>query len=153
MNKKILLIEDDEKKIEDIRAFIEDKFKDVDFIIKESYNSGLRELMLNNYDILLLDMSLPTWETKEFEGVGRFEKFGGYNILKEMTRKNINIKTILITMFDDFGESDSSLTLNEIDQLLKINFSSFYMGYVFYSSRESNWKQILEQKLSSLEII
>jgi CheY-like chemotaxis protein len=117
MNKKILLIEDDEKKIEDIKSFIEANYPQYALTIKESYQSGLRELMFNRYDLLLLDMSLPTWESMDFEAVGSFEKFGGYKIMKEMRRKKVDIKTILITMFDDFGESDSSLTLSQIDQL------------------------------------
>lgn len=150
MNKKILLIEDDQKKVDDIKSFIIDNYKNIDLTIKESYQSGLKEIMTNEFDLLMLDMSLPTWDLADYEGVGSFEKFGGFKIMKEMDRKKKIVKTILITMFDDFGESDSSITLNQIDEIFSTQFSQFYMGYVFYNSKESNWKEILALKLNNM---
>jgi CheY-like chemotaxis protein len=152
MEKKVLLIEDDQKKIDDIENFMRENYNTYRLTVKESYQSGLRELMLNRYDLLLLDMSLPTWGNMEFEGVGSFEKFGGYKIMKELVRKKVGLKTILITMFDDFGESDSSITLNQIDDILKTEFTGFYLGYVFYNSRESNWKNVLADRITTNNI-
>ena len=48
---KIILIEDDKKKIEDIKWFLQDSFKYSELVIKESYQSGLRELIKNDYDL------------------------------------------------------------------------------------------------------
>lgn len=150
MNKRILLIEDDRKKIEDIKGFIHHRFANFELQIKESYQSGLRELANSNYDALLLDMSLPTWESSGYEATSSFEKFGGFNIMKEMDRKGFKTKTIFITMFDDFGESDSSITLEQINNILQSQFSDFYLGYVFYNSRETQWQTKLHKFLSDL---
>lgn len=137
---KILLVEDDRKKISDIKDFffqLEDK---CDLSIKESYQSGLRELLDNPYDLLLLDMSIPTWDNSKSELHSTFEKFGGYKILKELQRKGRELPTILITMFDDFGESDAAMTVQELDKILQSEFSTIYEGVVFYSARENSWK-------------
>lgn len=144
MNINVLLIEDDKKKIEDIKAFLSLYLPKANLVIKESYQSGLRELLFNNYDLLLLDMSIPTWDKSSEESGGNYEKFGGYKILKESTRKKKSVKTILITMFDDFGEGDTSITLSELDQALEHEFSEIYRGAIFYSSRESNWRDELK---------
>src|SRR4051794_17674841 len=124
---KILLIEDDDKKIKDIAEFINGRYDNKSLIIKKSYQSGLKELIQGNYDLLLLDMSIPTWEKSIEESGGDYEKFGGYKILREIIRKNIQVKTILITMFDDFGESDTSITLNQLNEILKEEFSNFFL--------------------------
>lgn len=137
---KIILIEDDKKKIEDIKEFLLDSFSYKDLVVKESYQSGLRELVKNSYDLLLLDMSIPTWDKTFDEPGGSFEKFGGYKILKEITRKNKPVNTILITMFDDFGESDTSITLSQINKLLETEFPLIYKGAVYYNTREDKWK-------------
>ena len=142
--KRIVLIEDDKKKIEDINGFIQASF-DVELTIKESYQSGLRALIFDNYDLLLLDMSIPTWDRKPNESGGDFEKFGGYKILKEIIRKNRPINTVLVTMFDDFGESDRSMTLSELDEALDEEFKEIYLGSVYYSSRENKWKDELKE--------
>lgn len=141
--KKIILIEDDFKKKEDIKNFLENNYNLDIFTIKESYQSGLRELIRNEYDLLLLDMSIPTWDKSVDEPGGNFEKFGGYKILKEIIRKNRPVKTILITMFDDFGESDTSITLRQLDNILKNEFPDIYIGAVYYNTREEKWKNEL----------
>lgn len=140
---KVILIEDDKKKTGDIFSFLKSEAKLTDITIKESYQSGLRELLRENYDLLLLDMSIPTWDKSPNEPGGSYEKFGGYKILKEIVRKKKPVKTILISMFDDFGESDNSLTLSELDKALRSEFSHIYIGSVFYSSREEKWKSEL----------
>lgn len=139
----IIVIEDDFKKKEDIRNFLSSELQINNIVIKESYQSGLRELIKNKYDLLLLDMSIPTWDKSIDEPGGNFEKFGGYKILKEITRKKKPIKTILITMFDDFGESDTSITLSQLDNLLKTEFPNIYIGAVYYNTREEKWKSDL----------
>jgi DNA-binding NarL/FixJ family response regulator len=149
MKINILLIEDDHKKMDDIKSFLETKFPNTSLTIKESYQSGLRTIIQDKFDLLLLDMSLPTWKSIEFEDMGSFEKFGGMNIMKEMQRRDIKVKTILITMFDDFGESDSSITLPQIDQFLRLDFSDFYLGYIFYNSRSNDWTEKLEKVLAA----
>lgn len=146
--KKIIVIEDDFKKKEDIRNFLSHELNVDKIVIKESYQSGLRELIKNSYDLLLLDMSIPTWDKSIDEPGGNFEKFGGYKILKEITRKKRPIKTILITMFDDFGESDTSITLNQLDELLKNEFPDIYKGAVYYNTREDKWKTDLSNYIS-----
>lgn len=147
---KIILIEDDYKKIEDIREFITEELLFENLVVKESYQSGIREILHNNFDLLLLDMSIPTFDKSPQESGGHFEKFGGYKVLREIIRKNRPVKTILITMFDDFGESDLSITLSQIDESLKKEFSSLYLGSVFYNATENKWKDDLRQILGRL---
>ena len=146
----IIVIEDDFKKKEDIRNFLSSELQINNIVIKESYQSGLRELIKNKYDLLLLDMSIPTWDKSIDEPGGNFEKFGGYKILKEITRKKKPIKTILITMFDDFGESDTSITLSQLDNLLRTEFPDVYIGAVYYNIREEKWKTDLSDFILNL---
>lgn len=141
---KIILIEDDKKKIEDIKGFLSEYHNYNNLTIRESYQSGLRELIKNEYNLLLLDMSVPTWDKTIHEPGGNFEKFGGYKILKEITRKNRAIDTVLITMFDDFGESDNSITLSQLDGALSDEFPNIYKGVVYYNTREDKWKTELD---------
>lgn len=143
-SKKIILVEDDKKKIDDIKEFLDSTFDYDDLIYKESYQSGLKELLKEKYDLLLLDMSIPTWDRTPLETGGDYQKFGGYKVLKELIRRNRPTKTILITMFDDFGESDTSVSLEQLNNLLAEEFSENYLGAVYYSSRENKWKDNLK---------
>lgn len=147
MNIKILLIEDDKKKIEDIKDFLATSFSYKTLTVRESYQTGMKTLINEEYDLLLLDMSIPTWDKSPTESGGDYQKFGGYKVLKEIMRKQKAIPTILITMFDDFGESDTSITLKQLDKLLRDEFAEIYKGAIFYSSRETRWKDELKSFL------
>lgn len=146
---RIILIEDDAKKIEDIKEFITKVMRSESLIVRESYQSGIREILKNDFDLLLLDMSIPTYDKSSLEPGGPYEKFGGYKVLREIIRKKRPIKTILITMFDDFGESDLSITLSQIDSSLKEEFPDLYIGSVFYHARENNWQAELKALINN----
>lgn len=147
---RTILIEDDSKKIEDIKEYVTNKLGCEYFTVRESYQSGIREILKNDFDLLLLDMSIPTFDKSPSESGGPYEKFGGYKVLREIIRKKRPVKTILITMFDDFGESDLSITLSQINSSLKKEFSSIYIGSVFYHARENKWQEDLKNLIQSL---
>lgn len=146
----ILLIEDDKKKSDDIISHINNKFPNSEILLKESYHSGLKILIREPFDLLLLDMSMPTWDRSPSEAGGEYEKFGGIKILKELARKKKLLPTILITMFDNFGESDNSITLNQMNTVLKNDYGDLYLGSVFYRSDISQWQTDLTLLMNTL---
>lgn len=148
---RILLVEDDKKKADDIKLFLLQSLDNVTVTVKESYQSGIRELLKGIHDLLLLDMSIPTWDRSVDERGGNFEKFGGYKILKESKRKGIIIQTILVSMFDDFSSNESTITLKDIDIGLRNEFNPFYIGHVYYNASEENWKEMLSLLINNVK--
>ena len=120
---KIILVEDDGKKIKDIREFFSRKYGYNRLIVRESYQSGLREIFSNKYDLLLLDMSIPTWDKSPVEPGGNFEKFGGYKILREMQRKSEMVDTILLRCSMISGKVMSCSFLVQLEKVLNEEFN------------------------------
>ncbi len=150
MHKKVLFIEDNMIKAEAVLKLIHEEMPKVSVTTKDSFRSGLREIMSQEYDILLLDMSLPTWERDRVKKQEGFERFGGETIMREMKRKNIIVPTIVITMFNEFGIGKSFVNLIDLDLHLKSEFEDFYKGYVKYSSSEKKWEIELTNALKAL---
>lgn len=150
MKTKILFIEDNKTKAEAVKKFVLDNFKTCDITIKESFTSGLRELFIHNFDILFVDMSLPTREGQSSNSINNFEHLGGHKIMSEMKRKKLLLPTILITMFSEFGVGKSFMDINELDEILSGEFKDFYKGYIYYSSQEESWKKNLRTSLDKL---
>lgn len=148
---EILFIEDNRTKADDVSLFMSHNYPHINFVVRESFTSGLRELFAKKYDFLFLDMSIPTREGDTNSLINNFEQLGGYQILSEMKRKNKQIPTILITMFNDFGINSSFVNLEEINQICIDQFSQFYKGAVFYSSRENSWKERLTNFINDQE--
>lgn len=150
MKNKILFIEDNKTKAEAVKKFVLDNFDKYDITIKESFTSGLRELFTNNFDVLFVDMSLPTREGASSNSINNFEQLGGHKIMSEMKRKKMLLPTILITMFSEFGVGKSFMDIKELDEILSGEFKDFYKGYIYYSSQEESWKENLKISLEKL---
>ena len=140
MHKKILFIEDNLIKMEAVLKVLELHYSNAQIITKDSFRTGLKELIENHYDVLLLDMSLPTWDREGVSKQEGFERFGGETIMREMKRKKKHVTTIVITMFNEFGIGKSFIDLIDLDRHLNREFKEFYHGFVKYSSSERKWE-------------
>lgn len=144
--KKILIIDDDNFKKENIVNLLNKLNKKYELIVATALNPGLCKLSEDKYDLVLLDMSLPVFDLSEPDN---FESYGGLIFLKEMKRKRINTPTIIITQYEIFGEGSKQLTSDAIDELCKKDFQN-YLGLIIYSSSKSEWKEKLVKMLGDI---
>lgn len=139
--KKILLLEDDEVKAKDIKMFIEQE-RHYDLRHETSINAGLRALH-DNFDCVLLDMSLPRFSENSLKN---FEPFGGIKVIREIERKKINVEIIVITQYSIFGEGSLKKTLEEIKkQCFEYNVN--FKDAIKYSRDSDTWKEELKNYL------
>lgn len=145
---KFLLIEDDEDKSKKISEFINENFRPQTLITARSMNTGLRLLIkhANELDIVLLDMSMPNFDVSPDEPTGGTpENFAGEEILAQMQLRAIFAPTIVISMFDSFGEKSSVISLEQLASKLEIKYSPNFRGYVYYSASQEGWQQSLKK--------
>ncbi len=140
---KILLIEDVFDKSEKIKKCVNVAFPDVNISERSSYHSALKEIFENyqEYSLILLDMSMSTYDqnVEEFGGVP--EAMAGKRILEGMFLREIPTKVIVVTMYENFGGEG----IKQLDKEFKSDYEDNYMGYVFFSFNKSDWqKQIID---------
>ncbi|WP_111307357.1 response regulator [Confluentibacter sediminis] len=146
---KIIFIEDHPLKQAQINKFIEEKFSNAEITNKNSYISGLKELIQNHhlYDILLLDISMPNYDISSEDSGGDWMPLAGKKILKEMFLRDISTKAIVVTMHGSF---DDGTKITELDTNLKSEFPENYIGYAYYSQINEDWKDKLETLLKGI---
>ena len=139
---KILLIEDDLNKIKQLQVFLDNNqngFLKFELTVKKSYQSGLESVLQGDYDLVLLDMSMHNFDKSVNETGGEFMQFAGENILKEMVWNEIFFPVIIVTQYDLIGNK----SLDVLRQEWKNDYKKIYLGCVFYSANELNWKNEL----------
>lgn len=149
----ILLIEDTLTKITAIKNFINSSEIKIEKIeCRHSWQSGLLELVNNssNYDFLILDMSMPRYDSNIADSNEEFETYAGWEILKEIDRLNLDIPTCIFTSYDYFGEGTEAINREEINQSLTNEFPKIYKGMIFFRNSESSWKDKLLKILSEV---
>jgi CheY-like chemotaxis protein len=145
-----LLIEDDPNKAKQLNDFLAENYPLESVKLCRSYQSGLKNIFEGSYNLVLLDMSLPTFDISPEEDGYAHKQLAGQEILRELKRKRKIIKTIVVTQFESFGDTASSLSLDALKQKLKDMFPENYIGTVYYNASQSQWKKDLKIMLDKV---
>lgn len=146
---KILLVEDDEIKRDDIILFIEEISKHIEIIKSISVNKSLKILIdeIDSIDLIILDMSMPLNDINPNYGSNfSHEKFGGLTFLSNMVEREISVPVIVITMYDSIQET----SFNDIKIIINNSFSDICLDLIYYNARENSWKVKLKQLMEPL---
>lgn len=143
-----LLIEDDPAKAEKIILFIKEFFPAVQLLSRMSYQSGLKAIFETEFDFILLDMSLPTYDQGQGNFSGKPKGYGGRDILKEMKRYRKHSRVKVITQYNEFD--GGLISIKELDEQLSENFPTLYKGYIYYNLKNTSWERELETFMRSL---
>lgn len=135
---KILCIEDQKEKYEQIRCVIQPIYNDITW--ENNCQNGLMKMIHQQYDVVLLDMSMPICNDDEQE---TFDSYAGMYVLKEIKRRKYITKIIVITGFSDFEQGEKLITLSELDSEISEKYNSIYLGYVKYDSTSIEWQEKL----------
>lgn len=149
----VLIIDDDELKLEQLIEFLSCEFKNFKLSTQKSYHSGLNTILKENENLglILLDMSMPTFDITAYETGGRRRSFAGRDILDQMKWNEINIPVIIVTQFESFEEYGRTITLLQLSYELKKSFSDSFIGHVFFKSSQMNWKENLKKLINNNE--
>jgi CheY-like chemotaxis protein len=149
---KVLLVEDDEDKREQLILFINEKIE-CDLVEVRSFQSALKAIKEDKFDLILLDMTMPTFNITPIESGGRSQPFGGKMLLYEMQRRRIVTKVIVVTQFDIFGKGEEEITLKDLNAQLSETFKGTYLGSIQYSINYTGWKDALYKKIENTGLL
>jgi CheY-like chemotaxis protein len=144
----VLLVEDEAPKRKHIERFLAKWSLSVSVVVARSVNSALDALDDEKPDLLLLDMSLPTFDVGGLEAGGRPQGFGGIEVLRHMTLADISCPTIVITGYEAFPtEVGKPIELSQMRSDLEKEFPMLIRGVLHYNSTYEEWKTALGRTL------
>jgi DNA-binding NarL/FixJ family response regulator len=147
--KRILIVEDNHKKLEKIKYFLETEFSDIELIERTSYNSASKEIALNygKYDLILLDMSMQTYDISNDESGGEPEPLAGKNILKQIYLRDIPTKVLVVTMYENFVDGTK---IKQLDLEFNLEYPDNYCGFIFFSHTNFDWSLELKKSINKI---
>jgi ActR/RegA family two-component response regulator len=146
-----LIIEDDEYKKDKITYCLEENFSDINYTHVQSVSSALNELdKLDSDTIVLLDMSLPTYDLDESNSGGRPQGFGGIEILRNMEFYDLTNKVLVITQYESIAINNRVLDVNDLRTELANEFPDSFCELIQFNVVSDSWKKELIQKLTEL---
>lgn len=134
---KILIIEDNTLKAQDIRQCLEEHYSDVVIETAAAYASGVRKAYRNQYDAVIIDNSLPYYESEP----QNIQPDMAEIILEEFRDLEISPKTIICSAFEP-GEKE------EYFQMAVSRWDSC-VGFVRYDCASDEWRDQLVKLIES----
>lgn len=150
---RILIVEDDADKAQEIKDFTCSVVADAIVDEARSFHSALKAICNRSirYEALLLDMSMPNFDISANEpSGGAQENFAGRDLLMQMKMRNRKIPTIVVTMFDGFGEGAGRVSIHDLGAQMSDSFGDFYIGHVYYNQAQDAWKEELAVLLNGI---
>jgi DNA-binding NarL/FixJ family response regulator len=144
---RLLIIEDNTNKMNHIKELVNELYPDSEIMEAHSFNSGVKKVYEDGWDIVLLDMSLPTYDISHTEGGGDKKPIAGKNIMKRIMHKKMSTPVIVITQFETFD--DDKISLESLNKEFENDFKSIWRGTIFYGNEDwaINLKNLLYEIL------
>lgn len=144
---KILLIEDMPRKAESIKVVLFSQFPKIELSEESSYHAAIENIANygNEYDVILLDMSMNTFNVSVEENGGIPEPFAGVRILEKLFLNEIDTRVIVISMYHKIEGKD----FKEIGDELMEQYPNLYEGFVLFAFDRNDWKLKLINLISS----
>lgn len=144
MKSKLLLVEDSDYKRGKILDFLTLNFPNVEVTVARSHSSGMAAIdEQGGFQVLLLDVSLPTYDKSATESGGRFRTYGGREIARRAIKRVGPISIAFITQYKTFNDKGASLTYDELCGQLENDCGSSFLGAIFFDGSASSWKESL----------
>ena len=146
--RNILIIEDNATKLQHIKDFCTNYVQESSLTDRQSYNTAQQEVIFHGseYDIILLDVSMNTYDTKKDDN-GEQEPLAGASILRFMKLRHIMTPVIVVTMYESFVDG---VRINALDERFKKQYGDIYKGFVYYNLKNEDWKEELLAKLNDI---
>ncbi|MHA6183447.1 response regulator [Pseudomonas mohnii] len=144
----ILIIEDNPLKRDKVVEFLSSRAS-LRITEAASYNSGLLAVYEQSFDLLIVDMSMPTFDRNENTQGGRFRALAGKEIVTKLSKANKLVPFVVITGYKDFSVDSQSLSIDQIHDLLK-TLGESYLGCIVFETTDDVWQEKLNSVLEKL---
>jgi len=150
---RILIAEDETQKLVHIREAASRFFPCAKVLVAKSVRSAIDALDLERPEVMLLDMSLPTFDIGAGEPGGRPQGFGGIEVLRFADFLQVRVATFVITAYEGFEDGVRAVDLTSLDETLKKEHPHNYRGVVYYSGLGRTWADDLGVLIHNADLI
>jgi CheY-like chemotaxis protein len=144
---KILLIEDDENKRHNILNALQRECPSATIVTTHSVRRAIDTLAGQPFDLVVADMSLPTFDIELREPGGTPRPFGGIEVFEFLERIDCGVPVLVVTSYPILTDGKRSLSVKDLQQQLHREFPSNFAGIIYFDSALTDWERDMQQFL------
>ena len=147
---KALLVEDDEFKATDILKVLEERFAHDQVFRAMSVTSAMKAISTETFAVIVLDMSLPTFEMSGPGGGGSPQGQGGLEVLR-LARRLQNVSPfIVVTQYPDIELDGNDIPLAIAAKALRTRFDVIVKDCLLYEFDGDGWRAPFRRRLTEI---
>jgi CheY-like chemotaxis protein len=147
----VLVADDEGPKLESIVDAVSKSFVNAEIVTARSVRSALDILRDRTADVVVLDMSLPTFDVAPGEQGGRPQNYGGIELLRYMDFYEISSPVFIVTQYEAFPDKGGHVDLSELGSRLKREHPRTFQEIIYYGgSTDDAWRRTLNRLLDAL---
>jgi CheY-like chemotaxis protein len=143
----VLLVEDDEFKAADITKVLAEHSPELIVRRAMSVSSALRAITAETFSVIILDMSLPTFELSGPGGGGSPQGQGGLEVLRLARRLECSSPFIVVTQYPDIELNGRDIPLAQASRALRSRFGLKVKSCLLYEFDGDAWRSSFRQDL------
>lgn len=145
---KILVVEDDQFKLDAIQRVVRQQLRQHEIVFCKSVQTAVRAITHNDFDFLILDMSLPSHDLEAAAGLGIPRLSGGIEVLFELQYQNKNPRTLILTQYPEIEMENKMVPLAGVADYVSENFEIEISGCIFFDFEQEEWSRQLAESLA-----
>jgi CheY-like chemotaxis protein len=149
---RILVVEDEDPKLRHIMEFLQSAVANLEVATARSVRSAIDALEDAPPDLLILDMSLPTFDIGGDEGGGRPQGFGGQELMRTMMLEENHTPVIVLTGYDAFNKAGGQIGLEVLNSELRAEHPRNFLGMLHFNSAVGGWQAKLRELLEEFGV-
>lgn len=147
---RILLIEDDDGKRQSIDTVLKREVPNATIVSAHSVRSALDQVIAGDFQLILADMSLPTFDILDRKSGGTPRPFGGIEVFEQIERLELLVPILVVTSYPALSDGKQSLRFEDLEVQLKRDFPQLFAGLIYFDFAYSDWDRLLTKHLSQL---
>jgi ActR/RegA family two-component response regulator len=153
---KVLLVEDEEHKTTDLLNRLMDSAvtNDSEPVVAKSVREAVLAVLSDNFDLIVLDMALPTFSgsAREEGGGGVSQAIGGIEVLRALQSSGKKSRIIVVTQYPEIAVSGDRVKLSQISKVVSKRYGQNVLGAVLYSFKTPEWEANFDRLLESAKV-
>lgn len=148
---RLLLVEDDEFKATDLAKAVSESVGDVVVDRAASVTSASRAILEGEYDLCVLDMSLPTFDLSGPGGGGSPQGQGGLDVLRLARHIEHPPAFLIVTQYPDIEIDRVDVPLSRAGKHLRAAFGADVLECIHYEFDSDAWRFAFQAALDNLK--
>lgn len=148
--KKFLIIEDDNYKSEAILNIINKERSDSVVELAENVSSAIRLINSNVYDLIFLDMALPSHPVAAGGGSPLSLLSGGLEVLFELKTLKRKDRCLIVTQFPEIGMNGRLIPLKDAPNEILKYYGCDVITCIYYSNDSNEWQENIRKIIGNI---